>query len=121
MSTITIVLFCLVILITHFLEGITGFGCTVLALPFCIMLTGIKTAKPVLTVCGLLLCLYVVLVSYKDIIWKQYIRIMIFVGIGLPVGMWSFDMFPENVLKKILAIFMIVISIRGLIICYRKY
>ncbi|HEY8889839.1 MAG TPA: sulfite exporter TauE/SafE family protein [Clostridium sp.] len=120
MTIITIILFGLVVLLAHFLEGITGFGCTVLALPFCIMLTGIKTAKPVLTICALFLCLYVVIVSYKDIIWKQYIRIMIFVGIGLPVGIWIFNKFPENVLKDILAVFMIVISIRGLIICYRK-
>ena len=120
MSIVTIILFGLVVLLAHFLEGITGFGCTVLALPFCIMLTGIKTAKPVLTVCGLLLCLYVVIVSYKDILWKQYLRIMIFVGLGLPIGMWIFNKFPENVLKNILAVFMIVISIRGLIICYRK-
>lgn len=119
MSTITIILFGLVVLIAHFLEGITGFGCTVLAMPFCIMLTGIKVAKPVLTICGALLCLYVVLVSYKDILWKQYLRIIIFVGIGLPIGMWAFNKLPENVLKKILAIFMIVVSIRGLLICYR--
>jgi hypothetical protein len=121
MSTITIVLFGLVVLITHFLEGITGFGCTVLALPFAIMLVGINTARPVLTICGLLLCLYVVLISYKDIIWKQYLRIMIFVGIGLPVGMWIFNEFPETVLKRILAVFMIIISIRGLILSYRKF
>ena len=120
MSIVTIILFGLVVLIAHFLEGITGFGCTVLALPFCIMLTGIKIAKPVLTVCGLLLCLYVVIVSYKDILWKHYIRIMIFVGIGLPIGIWIFNKFPENVLKSILAVFMIVVSIRGLITCYRK-
>ena len=119
MTTLTIVLFCLVIFITHFLGSVTGNGCTVLALPFAIMLTGIKIAKPVLTICGLLLCLYVVLVSYKDIVWKQYFRIMIFAGIGLPIGMWIFNKFPENVLKSILGIFIIVISIKGLINCYK--
>lgn len=37
-----------VVLLTHFLEGITGFGCTVLALPFAILLIGTKQAVPVL-------------------------------------------------------------------------
>jgi uncharacterized membrane protein YfcA len=120
MSTITIVLFCLVVLITHFLGSVTGNGCTVLALPFAIMLTGIKIAKPVLTICGLLLCLYVVIVSYKDILWKQYARIMVFAGIGLPIGMWVFNKFPETILRSILGIFIIIISIKGLINCYRK-
>ena len=40
-----------VVLITHFLEGITGFGCTVLALPFAILLVGTKQAVPVLLPC----------------------------------------------------------------------
>lgn len=46
----TVALFGIVVLMTHFVEGITGFGSTALALPFCIMLVGMKTAVPVLIV-----------------------------------------------------------------------
>lgn len=120
MSTLTILLFGLVVLITHFLEGITGFGCTVLAMPFAIMLIGINIAKPVLTIFGLILCLYVVVISYKDILWKHYLRIITFVGLGLPVGMWIFNRLPEGTLRKILAVFMVIVSIRGFILIYKK-
>lgn len=120
MDTLTIVLFGLVVLTTHFLEGITGFGCTVLAMPFAILLTGINVAKPVLTIYGLLLCLYIVIISYKDIAWKHYFRIIAFMGLGLPVGMWLFNKLPEDTLKNILAVFMIIISIRGLINSFRE-
>lgn len=120
MNMLTLLLFGLVVLITHFLEGITGFGCTVLAMPFSILLIGLGTAKPVLTIYGLLLCLYVVIISYKDILWKHYFRIIGFMILGLPVGMWMFNKLPENILKIILALFMIVISIRGFILCYHK-
>jgi hypothetical protein len=35
-----LLLFGAVVMLTHFLDGITGFGATVLALPFCTMLVG---------------------------------------------------------------------------------
>lgn len=120
MDISTILLLGFLILATHFLEGLTGFGSTVLAMPFAIMLTGINIAKPVLTIVGLLLSLYVVTISYKDILWEHYFKIIAFVALGLPVGMWLFNKLPESALKIILGIFMIVVSIRGLIIAYKE-
>lgn len=120
MSLLTIMLFGIIVLLAHFLEGITGFGCTVLAMPFAILLTGIKIAKPVLTLYGLILCLYIVIISYKNVVWEHFFKILLFVGLGLPVGIWLFNKFPESILKKILAIFMILISIRGLVIIYKE-
>jgi uncharacterized membrane protein YfcA len=102
-----------VVLLTHFLEGITGFGCTVLALPFAIMLIGTKQAVPVLLFLGLLLALYIVIIDRKKIVWKEYIKIALFVGMGLPVGIFTFSYLNETILKYILGVFMIVISIRG--------
>ncbi|MBE6068609.1 MAG: sulfite exporter TauE/SafE family protein [Clostridium lundense] len=119
MSILTILLLGILILITHFLEGLTGFGSTVLAMPFAIMLVGINIAKPILTIVGLLLSLYVVIISYKDILWEHYFRIVTFVVLGLPIGMWLFDKLPEDTLKVILGLFMIIVSIRGLIIAYK--
>lgn len=123
-----ILVFGIVVLITHFLEGITGFGCTVLALPFCIKLldmqygqnNGIQIAVPVLMVLGFLLCLYVVIISYKDIVWKEYLRIICFVGLGLPVGILLFKELPKQVLIYILGAFMIFISLRGLYTCIKR-
>ena len=64
---LTAVLFGLIVLATHFIQGITGFGCTVLAMPFCILLTGIDTARPVLTVLALILDVYLLVVSWKHV------------------------------------------------------
>lgn len=113
-----IILFGLVIIATHFLEGITGFGCTVLALPFCIAIAGVKTAVPVLTFIGWNLALYIVIVDWKSIIFKEYLKILLFVIIGLPFGMWLFDALPEAPLKILLGIFMIIVSARGLIVSF---
>ena len=118
MELYEIVLFGLVVFVTHFLEGITGFGCTVLALPFCIALVGITTAVPVLIVLGLLLCFYVVCVDFKNIVWREYFKIISFVVLGLPIGIWIFGNLPEDILKKLLGVFMIVVAVRGLYISY---
>jgi uncharacterized protein len=117
---LTIFLFGLVVLVTHFLEGITGFGCTVLALPFCVMLVGVKTAVPVLTVLSLILSSYIVIIDYKNIVWKSYIKIASFVGLGLPIGMLLFSFLPEDILKKILGVFMILVASRGIYFAFNE-
>jgi len=114
MSLITILLFGIVVMMTHFLEGITGFGCTVLALPFCILLVGIKTTVPVLMILAWILALYVIIIDFKNIVWKEFLNIAIFVGLGLPIGIFIFSNFDDKILKIILGIFMILVSIRGL-------
>jgi len=104
-----------VVLVTHFLEGITGFGCTVLALPFAIMLVGTKQAVPVLLFLALLLAIYIVSIDRKRIVWKEFGKIVFFVGLGLPVGIFAFGHLNETVLKYILGAFMIAVALRGLL------
>lgn len=119
MELLYIILFGIVVLITHFLQGVTGFGSTVLALPFCIMLVGIKTAVPTLIILSWILSLYIVIIAYKDILWKEFIKILCFVALGLPIGIWLFGRMPEDILKKLLAVFMIVVAIRGLYVSFK--
>ncbi len=121
MDTLTVMLiFGVVVFATHMLEGITGFGCTVLALPFAAVLLGIHTAVPVLVVLAWLLAVYIVISSWKHIRWKPFLFIVTHAAIGLPVGMILFDRLPENILKALLAIFMIGVGLRGFIKTRRK-
>ncbi len=108
-------LFGLLSLVTHVIEAITGFGSTVMSLPFGIALVGVGVAVPVLSVHAWLLSAYVVLVDWKKIQWKQYVTVMAFVLLGMPLGMWAFTALPEMVLKSILAVFMVVISVNGIL------
>jgi len=114
MNVLTIILFGLVSLVTHFIEGITGFGSTVLALPFAIMLAGVKIGVPVLAVHTWILALYVIIIDFKNIVWKEFIKIAALVGLGMPLGMWLFTNLPEGILKKILGVFMIGVALRDL-------
>ena len=114
------ILFGLLSLLTHIIEAITGFGSTVLALPFGIALAGVAVAVPVLSLHAWLLSAYVVATDFKKISWKQYVTVMVLVLLGMPLGMWAFTALPETALKAALAIFMIGVSLNGIIGALRK-
>lgn len=112
---VTYALVALVVLLTHFQEGVTGFGCTVLAVPFITLLLGLDVAVPVLTIQAWLLALLIVLESRKKIVWGEFARIIVLVGIGFPFGIWGSKILPVATLKWVLAGFMMVVGIQGLV------
>jgi uncharacterized membrane protein YfcA len=103
---VTVALFGIVVLMTHFVEGLTGFGSTALALPFCVMLVGVKTAVPVLIILRLILSACIVFIDYKNIVWKSYLII--------------FAYLPEEILMKILGVFMIMVAARGIYFSFNE-
>ena len=55
----TLLLLSLIVFVTHGLEAVTGFGCTVLAFPFVIAVTGdIVFSKIILTILAWVLALF---------------------------------------------------------------
>ena len=112
---LTLVLVSLVVFATHFVGALTGFGSTVLAMPFIIALIGIETGKPMLLVFGILQPLAVVIANHKNILWPEVKRILIGVGLGMPFGMMFYRYLPQDILLTGLSIFMIIISIKGII------
>jgi uncharacterized protein len=111
MTIMQIVVVGLVVLITHAIEAITGFGCTVLALPFVTAILGVKLGVPLLAVLGWILALYMVVTKWKQIIFREFFIIVFFVGIGMPIGMYAFQSLDPTILKKGLAFFIILTSI----------
>ena len=113
--TTAILLSCIVVFITHTLEAVTGFGCTVLALPFVTALLGIKTGVISLTVIAWLIALYFAITKRKLIDFRQYLIILVCMLAGLPVGIYLFRTFNTGSLKKILAVFICAVSVLQLI------
>ncbi|MBE6389779.1 MAG: sulfite exporter TauE/SafE family protein [Lentisphaerae bacterium] len=102
-----------IIFLTHLLEGISGFGGSVLALPFLDMTIGLKTAVKLLCILGFIMALYIVIRSWRSIIWKEFLYISFWAGLGLPCGMLLFDRLPANCLCVLLGMFMIGTGIQG--------
>lgn len=121
MSTSAIALSGVVVLITHALEAITGFGCAVLAMPFVSSLLGIRSAVKTITILAWLLALYLAIKYWRDINWRQYVTITVLALVGLPIGMYLFRSQETDVLYLILALFITVASITQLWKLWRNH
>jgi uncharacterized membrane protein YfcA len=111
-------LFGIVIFSTHVLEGITGFGCTILAMPFAVMFFDLETARACLTITAFIQCLYICLRDYRNISRQHLVTLLVFMGMGMPVGMLIYAYLSAELLKKILAIFSALVSMRGLFVFF---
>ena len=103
-----------IVLATFTIEGIAGFGSTVLALPFMAMLVGIDQAVPMLSTLGALFSVFVIARSWKHICLKTYGFIVLHVGLGVPVGLFLMDHLPRNGVMLLLAGFMFFVGLKGL-------
>lgn len=108
-----------VVFITHSLEAITGFGCTVLAFPFVIAIMGdLGQAKIVLSILAWILAAWFMITKFKQIHWKQFGIIVLLAGLGMPLGMLLFKNIDAVILKKILGGFIVVSAAIQLIKIY---
>ena len=104
---------CTVVLVTNLLEGITGFGSTVLALPFLNITIGLHLAVQLLCFFGWTIPVYIICRSYRHINFREFGRVILWCGPGVPVGMVLFGVLPAEILCIILGAFMIFIGING--------
>lgn len=109
-----ILLFALIVMSAYFIEGLIGFGGTIMAIPLASAVLGLKLTIPVLTIVVLIASIIIVFRDRKYIDKKQFTKITVLMIIGLPIGMWLFEAIPEKPLKIALGIFMVIIGIKGL-------
>lgn len=107
-------LFLLVVFSTNVIQGITGFAGTVLAMPFTILLYGIDVAKPALTMLTTLACVFIVARGYRDIAWKDFLKMFALMFIGVFAGEYLYHFFQAGILLQIYAVFIIAIALLGL-------
>lgn len=118
--TTNLILLFLVIFISNTIQGITGFAGTILAMPFSIMLIGIDNSKQILNLLGILASVWIVIRSYKNICFKEFFKILFFMVIGLFIGMKLYSMYSPNILLKLLGIFILYVSIKGVLPINKK-
>lgn len=122
MSALTILsLVGIVVLITHALEAVTGFGCTVLAFPFVIAITGdIGFSKIILSLLAWLLALYIAVVKFRDLNWRQFLIICSVAALGMPIGIYIFKSFDQTLLTRLLGGFIVLSASVQLYRMYRN-
>lgn len=115
-------LFLIVVLLSNVVQGITGFAGTILAMPPGLMLVGYDLAKPILNVLGLLSGVYVLFTHGKHVNWREVKKIVLIMIIGIVAGIFLKTLFVgrEQLLYKLLGIFVILLSIKGYYKLYNK-
>ena len=114
MSLLYIIKFGIINLLTNTVQAITGFGGGVLAMPFAAFLFGVRTLIPTFLTLGLIINLYIFILSYKHVHFRKYLQMVIYMGMGIPFGIYIFANFPEEILEIIIATFITIIAIREL-------
>lgn len=104
---ISYIVLILIIASTHFISALTGFGCTIIAMPFVISLIGISAAKSVLLVMGLIQPGYVLLKTFKHLNLKTCLIIIGISALGLPFGYLLYSKLPQQQLIMILGVLMV--------------
>ncbi|MDR1224280.1 MAG: sulfite exporter TauE/SafE family protein [Tannerella sp.] len=109
----------LVVFVTHTLEAVTGFGCTVLAFPFVVLLMkDLEQAKIILSILAWALAVYFACTKYRQINRKQFGIILLFAGIGLPAGMILFKNADAALLTRALGVFIVLSAAVQLYKCF---
>lgn len=111
-------LFFFIVVVSHILEGITGFGSTALSIPFLAVLLGMDVAKAVLMLYTLFLCVYVLARSLRQVDWKRWGVMIGMAALGLPIGLLLYNRLPRQLLLVLLAVFMVLVSARGLLTAF---
>lgn len=114
MSTATALLIGFIVLVGYFQNAVTGFGGTVLSLPFVAMMVDLKVAVPALVVQAWVVGLMVTIEARRHIVWREYLKLTLLMAAGLPVGIWVMHFMPEGPLKVFLGVFCILVGIYGL-------
>lgn len=112
---ISIAIFCLVIICSNIIQGITGFAGTLIAMPFLIMLVDLETAKQVLNLLGILASLMIIIKDYKLIKKKQLLIILFWMTIGLVIGMIIYKIAPRRILLIVFPLFVLAVGIKGIL------
>lgn len=108
------ILFFIVVLVANIIQGITSFAGTVIAMPFSIMLIDIEYSKFILNILGILASLYILKKNYKVLNVKELKKILIYMVLGLIIGMQLYKVIDLSIILKILPLFIILVALKGL-------
>lgn len=119
-NILAISLFCLIILVSNIIQGITGFAGTLIAMPFLIMLVDLETAKQVLNYLGIVASLWILYKDHRYLNWPQVRKILGIMLVGLFIGIASYNYLPTDLLLIIFPIFVLFVGVRGLLTELKK-
>lgn len=105
-----------VLFLTNMIQAITGFAGTLLAMPATMHLIGVNEAKALLNAVAQISCFFIVCSSWKNINWKEFIKMFILMILGMVLGNALFEIFPLSGLLLFYGVLIIIIALWKLFI-----
>ncbi|MGN1032093.1 MAG: sulfite exporter TauE/SafE family protein [Intestinibacter sp.] len=109
------IVFFLIVLAANIVQSITGFAGNLLAMPASILLIGIDQSSAVLNILTMFNCTLVISKSYKYINYRELKKIVVYMLIGVVVGIYLKSILPLNITLNIYALFIIFIAVKNLL------
>lgn len=106
--------------VAYTLNAITGFAGNIIAMPVGMQTLGIQESIASLNVAGFLACGLLAIQGFKYIDWRQLARILAVMIVFMIVGIWLDTIVSLDILKKIFAIFVLIVGLKNLIFPQRK-
>lgn len=106
--------------VAYTLNAITGFAGNIIAMPVGMQTLGIQESIASLNVAGFLACGLLAIQGFKYIDWRQLARILAVMIVFMIVGIWLDAIVSLDILKKIFAIFVLIVGLKNLIFPQRK-
>lgn len=107
----TILLFIIVILISSILQTSTGFGFSILATPFLILIFDVREAIQINLLLSLVISLALIVKISRDVNWDIFRRFVIGSVIGLPIGIMVFLVANMTMLKVAVGVLILVLTV----------
>lgn len=102
----------LVMFLAHFVGSLTAYGSNLIGLPLLVLITNDpSTCITVLLVLGALQAYQVGFYTYRDVVWSEYRRIMLWAGCSMPIGYLCQQYLPQ---KELLLALGCVVVLSGL-------
>lgn len=114
------IIFWAVFLFAYTLNAITGFAGNVVAMPVGISTLGLQESIASLNVTGCLASGILAVRGWKHIDWSQFRRMLIVMLVFMAVGIWLDTIVSLAVLKKIFAIFVLLVGLKHLVMPHTK-
>lgn len=116
MSISTLAISAAIILVTHFISAITGYGSVLLALPLLAWAIGdLNTAVLALLLVGTVQAYHVLILNRRHVDWRELRRMLLWAGIGMPVGYLCRHSLPQKPLLIALGSILIVSGLSRLL------
>ncbi len=104
-----------ILFISTFTRSTIGFGDALIAMPLLVLTISVKTATPLVALMGFTIAITILSRNWRDVDIKAAWRLIVSSLVGIPVGIWLLRDAPEQIVKAILGVVLVLFGLYNLI------